>query len=178
MTKAMPFVLLAFLLPVGAAFGQGWQVYRYPDMGFAAAFPVAPTVSDQNYSPDGAARMPARLYAANQGASDYRMLVADFTGAQLQDNAAIAAAVRRLGTGGTVTVDIPARVNRNYGRQISIAAPDGTRTVAAIFFADHRLYQIEGVVHPGGNSSDAVRFQQSLDFGGGYGAGGRGRRPF
>jgi hypothetical protein len=75
-----------------------------------------------------------------------------------------------------VAVDIQARVNQNYGRQLSITMKDGSHSVSAIFFVNHHLYLIEGITHPGNDadSSGAVRFQQSLNFLGGY----RGRRGF
>ena len=112
---------------------------------------------------------------AGQGSSEFRMMVADFSASPLQGDAAIAEAEKTLASGGTVTVAIEARVNRNYGRQLGITAPDGSKSVSAIFFVNHRLYQIEGITHPGenANSSNAARFQQSLNFMGGYGLGGR-----
>jgi hypothetical protein len=85
-----------------------------------------------------------------------------------------------LSADGKVTVDVNARINRNWGRELSISSKDGGRAVLAIFFLNNHLVQLEGIVHPGGDmaSSAPVRFQQSLDFGGGYGGGGFARRGF
>ena len=61
--------------------------------------------------------------------------------------------------------DIPARVGRVFGRQLSIRAADGSRSPVALFYHEGRLYQIEGKSLPTGNATaDAIRFQQSLIF--------------
>src|SRR5262249_54344438 len=56
-----------------------------------------------------------------------------------------------------------------YGRQLSIARPDGTRSTVAIFDHKGRLYQIEGKSLSTGNDATAatIRFAQSLVFTGG-----------
>jgi hypothetical protein len=167
---------LAFSLP---ALAQGWQEYRDPDMGFAASFPGTPAVSDIVYKTADGTALSAKLYALRKGSSEYRVIVADFSNAALQGDAAISDAEKVMSASGRVTVAIDARVNRNYGRQLGVTAPDGTSSVAAIFFVNHRLYEIEGLTHPAqdADSSNAARFQQSLNFLGG-GFGGRGRRGF
>jgi hypothetical protein len=68
-----------------------------------------------------------------------------------------------------VRVNIPHRINRVFGRQISVLQKDGTRTSAALFDFNGRLYQIEGKSLPTGvdATADAIRFVQSLVFTGG-----------
>jgi hypothetical protein len=68
---------------------------------------------------------------------------------------------------GEVRVDVQARVNRRFGRQLSIMGKDGSHSVVAIFFANSKLYQIRGTVLASSadmQSGDAARFQQSLRF--------------
>src|SRR5262249_52094925 len=123
--------------------------------------------------------------------SAYRVSVIDFGNVTFDRDAAIEEALNEFRGKGDVKVDIPARVNRNFGRQLSIVAKDGSRSSVAVFFANNRLYEIEGTVlasNPDPNSGDAIRFQQSLRFTGNNagppfgGRGGRfgrgGRRPF
>ena len=118
---------------------------------------------------------PAKLYGLSQDGTDYHVWVVDFTGARLQGQAAIDQAVKKLSATGKVAFDIAARVNQNYGRQLGVTDADGLATpLRPIFFVGAKLYQIEGIVHEGGSSGDAVLFQQSMDFGGGFGGGGRG----
>jgi hypothetical protein len=94
------------------------------------------------------------------------MTVADMPDPPLQEDAVLDHAVRLLAQGGTVKVDIPHRISRVYGRQLSLTATDGSYSSVAVFFHKQRLYQIEGTVLPGAAnaSSDAIRFQQSLAF--------------
>jgi hypothetical protein len=52
-----------------------------------------------------------------------------------------------------------------FGRQLSIQAPDGSRSSVAVFYHNQRLYQIEGKALAAGTATaDAIRFQQSLVF--------------
>src|SRR5262249_42562100 len=60
--------------------------------------------------------------------------------------------------------NLPHRINRIYGRQLSVLGPDGSRWMAAVFDYNGRLYQIEGKSPPGAPTSDIIRFQQSLRF--------------
>jgi hypothetical protein len=74
-----------------------------------------------------------------------------------------------MSEGGEVKVNIPHRVNRVYGRQLSIVEADGVRSMVALFDYSGRLYQIEGNALPTGSdaTADAIRFVQSLIFTGG-----------
>jgi len=83
----------------------------------------------------------------------------------MEEAAVLDHAVKTLSQGSEIKVDIPHRISRVYGRQLSIAAPDGSRSAVAVFYHKRRLYQIEGTVLPtGDNASDGIRFQQSLAF--------------
>ena len=50
------------------------------------------------------------------------------------------------------------------GRQVSIERPDGSRSMAALFNYNKRLYLIEGRIAANGVPTDVIRFQQSLVF--------------
>jgi len=89
---------------------------------------------------------------------------------------------------GEIKLDVNARINREFGRELSVAENDGSRSTMGIFFINHKLYQLQARIlppDPVAGSADALRFQQSLRFtanddGRGFGRGpGRfGRRPF
>ena len=109
--------------------------------------------------------MPARVYSVAQDSGVFKMTVADLTTAGLEENAVIDHAVAALSKDGEVKVNIPARVSRVFGRQLSILGPDGSRSSVAMFYHEGRLYQIEGKSLPNSNATaDAIRFQQSLIF--------------
>ena len=75
-------------------------------------------------------------------------------------------AIEMLSQGGEVKVNIPHRVRRVFGRQLSIVGADGSRSSVAVFYYKQQLYQVEGKALPTGNdgTADAIRFQQSLVF--------------
>jgi len=91
------------------------------------------------------------------------MTVVDLTHAALEENAVIDHAVKTLSQGGQIKLDIPHRISRVFGRQLSIQAADGSHSSVAVFYYKQRLYQIEGKV-AGNSTADAIRFQQSLVF--------------
>jgi hypothetical protein len=177
---------LAALLPLRAG-AQDWKQYSYPTPGFAIQFPVPPEVQGSTYArPDGAA-LPMTRYTARQDGNVYRLDVVDYSGTHADATRTIAATEKSLGATGTVTVAIDARVNRAFGRELSINGADGSRSAVAIFFVGDHLYILDGQSLPPnaiGRSGNAVRFQESLQFiganggfggFGGFGRFGRGR---
>jgi hypothetical protein len=97
------------------------------------------------------------------------MTVAELGDTGLEESDVIDHAIKTLSEGGEVKVNIPHRINRVYGRQLSIVGSNGTRSMVAVFDYNGRLYQIEGQALPVGNdaTADAIRFVQSLVFTGG-----------
>jgi hypothetical protein len=159
-------VVLAALFAAAPAAAESWKEYAYPLDFFSVAFPAEPQVETTTWqAADGHAAL-ARVYSAAQGGGVFRMTVADLPDPALQESAVLDHAIRTLAQGRTIKVDIPHRISRVYGRQLSLAAPDGSYSSAAVFFHKQRLYEIEGTALPGAanGTSDAIRFQQSLAF--------------
>jgi hypothetical protein len=108
----------------------------------------------------------------------FQVAVIDFTNTGTDGATAIGQAVAALGEKGNVKFNMQARVQRNYGRYLNIAGNDGSNTIAAVFFGNGRLYEIEGSVpasNPDALSGEMIRFQQSIRFIGRRG--GRARSP-
>jgi hypothetical protein len=159
------FLLVAALLAAGGARAQAWKEYAYPDYAFTVSFPVEPKVESATYQTAEGGSAPARIYAASAAGSIFKMTVVDLAGTSLGEDAILNHAVKTLTQGGEIKLDIPHRISRVFGRQLSILAPDGSRSSVAIFYHDGRLYQIEGRSLTGGSgTSEAIRFQQSLVF--------------
>jgi hypothetical protein len=104
----------------------------------------------------------ARIYSARYDNTLFKMTVVDGRDADLQEGPVIDQALKRLTQGGELKINVPHRIYRIYGRQLSVARPDGSLTTAAVFFANDRLYQIESTKFAGGSDADAIRFHQSL----------------
>ena len=172
----------AAILSASAQAQSTWTEFNYADQGFAVSFPGDPAIGHMKVkTPDGA-DVDETLYALRQNDAIYRMTVIDYKDVVVDGNRAIDQAIVALRERGSVNLDVPARVNRNRGRQLSITGNDGSHSKVAVFFGDHRLYQIEGTELASSadpSSGDMIRFQQSLRFTGaddgfGRGFGGRG----
>ena len=170
-------LLLAALTAPAAAYAQGWTAFPYPDDGFTVQFPAQPTVSTTTVATPTKLAGPARVIGLKDGAVTYTVTVTDLSGSTIAQPEAIAEAEKALSAKGVVKAALDARINQQFGRELSIDEPDGGKLVAAIFFANHKLYELTGVAAPPnaqGASSSLIRFQQSLQFtGGGGGFGGR-----
>jgi hypothetical protein len=167
--RLIAFILTAFILVAfvasGPAAAQGWKEYSYPDYAFTVAFPDEPKIEATVYQAADGRPAPARVYSATQDRGVFKMTVVDLSNAGLQESAVLDHAVKTLSQGGEIKLDIPHRISRVFGRQLSIQAADGSRSSIAVFYHDGRLYQIEGKALPPGNAtSEAIRFQQSLVF--------------
>lgn len=169
--RVVVIVLLALCL-CGSADAVTWQEYVYGDYGFAVSFPQTPTVQNGQFRlPDGS-EVPARIYSVTQPDGDFRVTVADFANRHESENTIIDDAEANLKQNGNVKVELPARVQAVFGRQLSLNVRDGSHISAAFFVYQHRLYQITGTAAPAAalaGSSDAIRFQQSLRFTGNTG---------
>jgi len=182
--RSMMVLASGIALSMNAAMAEGWSEYTYPELGFAVSFPADPTMETIPYQTVDGTTANEVVYSVHQGAGIYRVAVADLSNTAITETMAIDQAINQLRDQGDVRLDIPARVQRNYGRQLSIVGKDGAHSTVAIFFANHKLYQIEGTVLADSddpNSGDAIRFQQSLRFigdnaGRGFGPGFRGRQ--
>ena len=153
------------LLVCSEAQAQAWREYRYT--GFAVQFPVEPTIEAGTYATAEGTTVDARIYSARQEGAVYRVTVADMSGARLNEAQAVSEAIGQIAASGEVVVDVPHRVNRVFGRQLSIVGHDGSRTAIALFYRNRRLYLVEGTILPTNEdfmTSDGVRFQQSLRF--------------
>jgi hypothetical protein len=167
--RLIPFAIALFPLTLfalsGPAAAQSWKEYSYSDFAFTVSFPAEPKIETTTYLAADGRAVPARVYSAAQDSGQFKMTVADLSNAGLEESAVIDHAIKTLSQGGEIKVNIPARVGRVFGRQLSLLAADGGRSSVAMFYNDGRLYQIEGKSLPPGNATaDAIRFQQSLIF--------------
>jgi hypothetical protein len=151
-------------LPAGA---QTWQNYDYPDAGFSVHFPAPPTVAGGVYRTLAGASIPSKVYSARLDNVVYTVTTADFTGIAVEPDKAIGDAVKAIGAEGKIKLDVDARINRQYGHELTVGGKDGSRSTVAIFFFNHRLYQLVGKAaapDADARSSSLIRFQQSLQF--------------
>ena len=181
--KAVIALLLAACLTPVVAVAQEWKAYPYPEAGFAVQFPAPPKVEKSTFRTSAGVSLPMTRYAVRQDRIVFTLEVVDFSATNAEATSTIAEAEKSFGASGKVTVAIDARINRSYGRELSVSGTDGSRAAIAIFFVNKHLYTLVGQSLPPNaieKSGDAVRFQESLQFigangGGGFGGFGGGR---
>ncbi|MGC1459259.1 MAG: hypothetical protein WA825_13380 [Steroidobacteraceae bacterium] len=183
MKALVAILLVACLLPIAAS-AQEWKAYPYPEAGFSIQFPASPTVEKSTFKSSAGVSLPMTTYAVRQDRIVYTLSVVDYSSTTADAMSTIAETEKSFGASGKVTVAIDARVNRSFGRELSVTGTDGSRSVVAIFFVDKHLFTLVGEALPPNaieRSGDAIRFQESLQFtgdNGGFGGfggfGGRG----
>jgi hypothetical protein len=157
--------ILALFALSGPAAAQSWTEYSYPEDAFTVSFPAQPRMESTTYQAADGRAVPAKVYSVALDNGVFKMTIADLTDTGLEESAVIDHAIQALSQGGEIKVNIPARVSRVFGRQLSIQGADGSRSSVALFDYNGRLYQIEGKSLASGNATaDAIRFQQSLIF--------------
>jgi hypothetical protein len=161
----LPAFIFAIVLAAPAA-AQDWKEFGDPAYSFEAAFPGEPRIETTIFEAADGRRVAARLYSVTSERGAFKLTIAELPDRAAQKDAEVDHAAKALAQGGTVMLDIPHRISAVYGRQLTIAGPDGSYSSIALFYYKRRLYQIEGKVLPGGDNAtvDAVRFQQSLVF--------------
>lgn len=158
---------LAAILAPGHASAQSWQVYSYPDQGFAFQLPTAPKIEDGVAAAPTGGAAPVKTYSAKAAGIDYTLSIFDLSKSAAQERDAIAQAESALGKTGAVAVSVDARINRQFGRELTIDAKDGSRLTVALFFMNQHLFQLVARAappDPTDRSADALHFQQSLQF--------------
>jgi hypothetical protein len=163
--RLIVFALSACLVAAPAA-TQGWKEYSYPEYRFTVTFPADPRIETTTYQVAQGRTVPARVFLLRQGSIQLSMTVAELANTGLSESAVIDHAIQHLSERADVKVNIPHRIDEVYGRQLSIAGADGSRSTVALFDYKGRFYQIEGTALTGASDAmvDAMRFQQSLIF--------------
>jgi hypothetical protein len=161
--RLIAFVATAFIASTPAA-AEEWQEFAYPDHAFTVRFPANPRVETTTWQIAEGRTVPARVYSVRQDNGAFKVTVAETGGAGLGEEAVIGNAIKALSAGAEVKVNMPHRIYRVYGRQLSIRRPDGSASTVALFVHNGRFYQVEGQMAADGSPIDMLLFQQSLVF--------------
>src|SRR5262249_17610817 len=151
-----PLILAVFAFSAPAA-AQSWEEFSYPEYAVSIAFPARPQIETTTYQIADGRSVPARVYSVRQDKGEFKLTVADLANTGLDEKAVIAHAVTALSRGAMVKVNVPARIYRTYGRQLTIEGADGSRSMVAMFDIMGRFYQIEAKMAPGGNEFELTR---------------------
>jgi hypothetical protein len=157
-------IILAAVALSAPAVAQSWEEHTYPEYAISVAFPASPKVETTTYQIADGRSVPARVYSVRQDKGDFKLTVADLANTGLDEKTVLDHAITALSHGATVKLNVPARIYRVYGRQLTVEGADGSRSMVGIFDLNGRLFQIEAKVPRGGSEFELTRFQQSLVF--------------
>jgi hypothetical protein len=169
-------------------FAQEWIDYVNREDLFAVNFPGEPKVQDITYRTEYSASLPGHVYSYTNGTNRYSVTVVDYSGTEKLHAERLKNCKADLGDGdscnnpwrtemrGAIVAATWGFFQRNAkithftyttadlveGHQIQLSNADGSRTFAAIFMHENRLYILEGTVPA--NAPAPGLFQQSLQF--------------
>jgi hypothetical protein len=161
---ALATLVVALAAPASAA----WRSYISHPLGFAFAAPGELKIEKGSYRGAVAGARETTVYHFADDDIEYRAEVIDMTGTA--DNAAtlLGEAEYLFQDGKTVLMDVFGRVDRQYGRKLTIDLPNnGGRTSAAFWFINGRIISLQATVLPANgdyDTPDMARFVDSITF--------------
>lgn len=183
-------VATMILLFAGSAFGQEWSTFTSRTDFFAVNFPAQPQVKDIQYKTEYSLTLPGRVYSASDGPSRYSVTVVDYSPAEKMHADRVKSCQAELGDVDACNPQFQSRTEvrgamvfatwalmqrdakvTHYtysyadlveGHQLQLANKDGSRTFAAIYMHENRLYILEGTAPE--DAPPPGLFQQSLQF--------------
>jgi hypothetical protein len=165
------------------AFAQEWTDFASKEDRFSVNFPGQPTVETITWASEYGLAFPGRVFTAFRGPQKYTITVIDYSDAERQYLSKphapsfqgtywridIVASVQYAATklyryrpGARVTYDAWHHIDRVAGHQVNLINADGSRTFAALYLHENRLYILDGTVPADG--PEPGLFTQSLSF--------------
>jgi hypothetical protein len=166
--------------PLGA---QDWAEYRNLEDRFAVSAPGLPKAEKIRWKSEYESMFPATVYRWQVGPNRYSVTVVDYSDSEaiytanrhsadfqqaaywqidILGSIAYAATQYRQKPGVKVTFDAFHYVNLVTGHQLQITNPDQSRTFAAIYLHENRLYIFDATVAKG--MPPPLVFNQSMEF--------------
>jgi hypothetical protein len=177
-------VLTAALLGLFApAHAQEWTDFTSREDRFTVNFPGQPRVETITWASEYGMVFPGRVYRASRGPQAFTLTVIDYNDAERQYLSKphppafegtywridVVASVQYAATklyrqrqGARISYDAWHHIDRVSGHQLNLTNPDGTRTFAALYLHENRLYILDGTVPADG--PEPGLFTQSLSF--------------
>ena len=117
--RSIPFILAAFAFSAPAV-AQSWEEYPYPEYAISVAFPASPKIETTTYQIADGRSVPARVYSVRQEKGEFKLTIAELANTGLDEKTVVDRAITALSLGATVKLNVPARIYRVYGRQLSL----------------------------------------------------------
>lgn len=154
---------IATVLSAAAA----WNSYISHPLGFSFEAPGALKTAKTSYEAPVAGKRDAMTFTASEDGIEYKVTVVDMTPVANKAASLLGEATYRFQDGKTLKMDAFGRVDRQFGRKLTIDLPNnGGRSTAAFYFINGRLIELQATAQPGGDydSPDMGRFIDSVAF--------------
>ena len=179
----MPYLRLAAMISTlllsHATLAQRWVPISIVEDGFLIMSPGEFEIEEIDYETEYGIVVPGRIYRHENDSGVYTVTVVDYSDSQrlhAQQDQPLLSVYGQVDVRGSVafaaskireraeSVDYDAYhyISRVDGHQLHTTNPDGTRTLAALYLLESRLYVIDATTNPG--TPPGGMFQQSLQF--------------
>jgi hypothetical protein len=156
--------LAAMTVPAGAA----WRGYISHPLGFAFAAPGELKVEKGTYHGAVAGARDTVVYRFLDDDIEYKAEVIDMTDKANDAATLLGEAEYNFQDGKKVLMDTFGRLDRQYGRKLTVDLPNNAgRTSAAFYFIDGRIISLQATVLPANGDYDTpemARFVESITF--------------
>ena len=187
--RLIPLMATALSLFISApVFAQEWIDFASRTDFFAINFPSQPKVTETTFKSEYALTLPAHVYRTDNGPNHYSVTVVDYTGTEKLEaervknckaaggdgdlcndhsrgdirGAMLYATGQLIEKSAKLTHLAYSNADRVEGHEIYLTNTDGSRTLAAVYMHENRLYIIEGTVPA--KSPPPALFYQSMGF--------------
>lgn len=155
--------LLALNTPASAA----WRGYISHTLGFAFAAPGDLKMGKTTYKGAVAGTRDAMTWTATDDGIEYKVMVIDTTSEAAQSATLLGEAEYIFQDGQKLRMDAFGRVDRHYGRKLTVDLPNnGGRKIACFYFVNGRIVSLQASVPASGDidSPELARFVDSITF--------------
>jgi hypothetical protein len=158
----------AALVATSAPTLAAWRGYISHPLGFAFAAPGDLKAEKGTYRGAVAGTRDALIYRFVDDDIEYKAVVVDMTDRANEAANLVGEAAYNFQDGKKVLLDTYARVDRQFGRKLTIDLPNnGGRAMAAFYFINGRIVSLQATVLPANgdyDTPDMARFVESITF--------------
>jgi hypothetical protein len=166
--RLMALAILTVLAVTTAPAAAAWRAYISHPLGFAFAAPGDLKVEKGSYRGAVAGTRDTVVYRFIDDDIEYKAVVIDMTDVANDAATLIGEAEYLFQDGRKVLMDTFARVDRQFGRKLTVDLPGNAgRTSAAFYFINGRIVSLQATVLPANgdyDTPDMARFVESITF--------------
>jgi hypothetical protein len=144
-----------------------WKSYISHPLGFSFEAPGEVKTAKGTYEAPVAGKRSTYVFSSTEDDIEYRVTVVDTTAVANKSATLLGEATYRFQDGKKLLMDAFGRVDRQFGRKLTIDLPNnGGRATAAYYFINGRLIELRATAKPGSDyeTPDMGRFIDSIAF--------------